>query len=73
MANLIIFNSCIHNKLAADKLAEHPGDQAGKKSCNLQSKSDPEERSLGFALLKGWGILRGFRQIAHDDLRAIFP
>ena len=46
---------------------------AGTKSCNLQSKPDPEERSLGFALLKEWGILSAFRQIAHDDLRAIFP
>lgn len=46
---------------------------AGTKSCNLQSKTDPEERSLGFALLKEWGILSAFRQIAPDDLRAIFP
>lgn|GEM_PF-3766766 len=46
---------------------------AGTKSCNLQSKPDPEERSLGFALLKEWGIVSAFRQIAHDDLRAIFP
>lgn len=46
---------------------------AGSKSCNLQSKTDPEERSLGFALLKEWGILSAFRQIASDDLRAIFP
>ena len=46
---------------------------AGTKSCNLQSKTDPEERSLGFALLKEWGILSAFRQIASDDLRAIFP
>lgn len=45
---------------------------AGTKSCNLQSKTDPEERSLGFALLQGWGILSAFRQIAADDLRAIF-
>lgn len=46
---------------------------AGTKSCNLQSKTDPEERSLGFALLKEWGILSAFRQIAPNDLRAIFP
>lgn len=46
---------------------------SGTKSCNLQSKTDPEERSLGFALLKEWGILSAFRQIAPDDLRAIFP
>ena len=46
---------------------------AGTKSCNLQSKTDPEERSLGFALLKEWGILSAFRQIAPEDLRAIFP
>ncbi len=46
---------------------------AGTKSCNLQSKADPEDRSLGFALLKAWGILSAFRQIAADDLREIFP
>lgn len=46
---------------------------AGTKSCNLQSNKDPGERSLGFALLKEWGILSAFRQIAPDDLRAIFP
>jgi len=46
---------------------------SGTKSCNLQSKTDPEERSLGFALLKEWGILSAFRQIAPDDLQAIFP
>ena len=46
---------------------------AGTKSCTLQSKTDPEERSLGFALLKEWGILTAFQQIAPDDLRAIFP
>ncbi|MEZ5762776.1 MAG: hypothetical protein R3D69_00025 [Xanthobacteraceae bacterium] len=45
---------------------------AGTKSCNLQSKTDPEERGLGFALLKEWGILSAFRQISPDDLRAIF-
>jgi hypothetical protein len=45
---------------------------AGTKSCNLQSNKDPEERSLGFALLKEWGILTAFRQIAADDLRTIF-
>ena len=43
----------------------------GTKSCNLQSNTDPEERSLGFALLKEWGILTAFRQIAADDLRTI--
>lgn len=46
---------------------------AGTKSCNLQSRTDPEERSLGFALLKEWEILSAFRQISSDDLRAIFP
>jgi hypothetical protein len=46
---------------------------AGTKSCNLQSKTDPEERSLGFSLLKEWGILSAFLQIEPDDLRAIFP
>jgi len=43
---------------------------SGTKSCNLQSNKDPEERSLGFALLQEWGILSTFRQI---DLRTIFP
>lgn len=46
---------------------------AGTKSCNLQSNKDPEERSLGFALLQKWGILSAFRQIDLSDLRAIFP
>jgi len=46
---------------------------SGTKSCNLQSKTDPEERALGFALLKEWGILSAFRQIASNDLQAIFP
>ena len=45
---------------------------SGTKSCNLQSNTDPDERSLGFALLKEWGILTAFRQIPDDDLRAIF-
>jgi len=46
---------------------------AGTKSCNLQSNKDPDERALGFALLRAWGILSAFRQIPHDDLRAMFP
>lgn len=45
---------------------------SGTKSCNLQSNSDPEERSLGFALLKQWGILSAFQQINPSDLRAMF-
>ncbi len=45
---------------------------SGTKSCNLQSHKDPEERSLGFALLKEWGILHAFRQIDIDDLRGMF-
>jgi len=46
---------------------------SGTKSCNLQSNKDPEERSLGFALLQEWGILSAFRQIDPNDLRASFP
>lgn len=46
---------------------------SGAKSCNLQSNKDPEERSLGFALLHEWGILSAFRQIDNGDLRAMFP
>jgi hypothetical protein len=45
---------------------------SGTKSCNLQSHKDPEERSLGFALLRLWGILSAFRQIDPADLRAMF-
>lgn len=45
---------------------------SGTKSCNLQSHKDPEERSLGFALLQKWGILSAFRQIDPSDLRAMF-
>lgn len=46
---------------------------SGTKSCNLQSNKDPEERSLGYALLDAWGILSAFRQIENGDLRAMFP
>jgi len=46
---------------------------SGTKNCNLQSNKDPEERSLGFALLQEWGILSTFRQIDPSDLRTIFP
>lgn len=45
---------------------------SGAKSCNLQSNKDPDERSLGFALLHEWGILSAFRQIDNGDLRAMF-
>ena len=45
---------------------------SGSKSCNLQSNKDPDERSLGFALLSEWGILNTFRQIENGDLRAMF-
>ncbi len=45
---------------------------SGTRSCNLQSHKDPEERSLGFALLRAWGILSAFRQIDPTDLRAMF-
>ncbi len=45
---------------------------SGTKSCNLQSHKDPEERSLGFALLQEWGVLSAFRQIDPSDLRAMF-
>ena len=46
---------------------------SGTKSCNLQSNKDPEERSLGYALLNAWEILSAFRQIDPNDLRAMFP
>ena len=46
---------------------------SGSKSCNLQSNKDPDERSLGYALLGVWGILSAFRQIENGDLRAMFP
>ena len=45
---------------------------SGSKSCNLQSNKDPDERSLGFALLSEWGILNSFKQIKNGDLRAMF-
>jgi len=45
---------------------------SGTQRCNLQSNKDPDERSLGFALLKEWGILSAFRQIDADDLRSMF-
>ncbi len=46
---------------------------SSSKSCNLQSNKNPEERSLGYALLGEWGILSAFRQIEKGDLRAMFP
>lgn len=46
---------------------------SGTRSCNLQSNRDPEERSLGFALLKVWGILSAFEQIDTADIRAMLP
>lgn len=46
---------------------------SGNRSCNLQSNKDPEERNLGFALLKKWGLLSAFEQIDTDDIRAMFP
>ena len=46
---------------------------SGTKSCNLQSNKDPEERNLGFALLKEWGILSAFEQIDTTDICALFP
>lgn len=46
---------------------------SGSNSCNLPSNKDPEERSLGYALLDFWGILKAFRQIENGDLRAMFP
>ncbi len=45
---------------------------SGTKSCNLQSHKDPDERSLGFALLQEWGILNPFRQIDPANLRTMF-
>ncbi|PWG16080.1 hypothetical protein [Salibaculum griseiflavum] len=46
---------------------------SGARSCNLQSNKDPDERSLGFALLHEWGILSAFRQIDNGDLRSMLP
>lgn len=45
---------------------------SGSKSCNLQSNRDPDERALGYALLKAWGILSAFRELDSGDLRAMF-
>ncbi|NOX41261.1 MAG: hypothetical protein GXP05_12330, partial [Alphaproteobacteria bacterium] len=39
----------------------------------MQSKKDPDERGLGFALLGEWGILNTFKQIRNGDLRSMFP
>ena len=63
----------VYNRVGDDKVRTLNLTISGTKSCNLQSKTDPEERALGFALLKEWGILSAFRQIAPDDLEAIFP
>src|SRR5690606_5011838 len=45
----------------------------GSKSCNLQSDKDPDRRSLGYALLKEWGILSSFKEIRTAELHTMFP
>ncbi|MFK7942273.1 MAG: hypothetical protein AB8B85_05070, partial [Paracoccaceae bacterium] len=45
----------------------------GTRRCNLQGNRDPEERGLGYALLREWGILTAFEPIDADDLRAMLP
>ena len=62
-----------YNRVGDDKERTLNITISGTKSCNLQSNKDPEERSLGFALLQEWGILSAFRQIDPNDLRAMFP
>lgn len=46
---------------------------SGTKACNLQSKKDPEERSLGYKLLGVWQILSTLRAIEGGDLHRLFP
>lgn len=46
---------------------------SGPKSCNLQSKKDPGERALGYAVLREWGILSSFRQMEYGELTEILP
>jgi hypothetical protein len=46
---------------------------SGSKGCNLQSTKDPEQRSLGYALLDAWGIMSSFKQIETAELRHMFP
>jgi hypothetical protein len=62
-----------YNRTGDDKQRTLNITVSGSKSCNLQSNKDPDERSLGFALLNEWGILNAFRQIENGDLRTMFP
>lgn len=45
----------------------------GSKGCNLQGNKDPDQRSLGYALLKAWGILSSFKEIETSELHTMFP
>lgn len=45
----------------------------GDRKSNLQSKSDPEERDLGYRLLQFWGILNRLRELDHDELAQLLP
>jgi hypothetical protein len=47
--------------------------QIGNNRSNLQSKRDPDERALGYALLDHWGILNAFRQLDDDEARSNLP
>lgn len=62
-----------YNRVGDDKVRTLNITISGSKSCNLQSNKDPDERSLGFALLDEWGILSAFKQIEATDLRGMFP
>lgn len=45
----------------------------GSKGCNLQSNKDPDQRSLGYTLLRAWGILSSFKEIDAGELHTMFP
>lgn len=45
----------------------------GTSRSDLQGKTDPEERALGFDLLRNWGILTTLEPLDVGDLRALFP
>ena len=45
----------------------------GSNRSNVQSIRDPDDRSLGFALLDHWGMLNAFRQLDDTEAWAILP
>ena len=45
----------------------------GDRRSNLQSKSDPDERDLGYRLLQFWGVLNRLRELDHNEVAQLLP